>query len=329
MRTRRLIAVLALAAGLVLFGAASPAWAVDTDGDGVDDAIDVCNDTPPDTAVDGEGRPLGDIDLDCDTDLTDYALFASGMTGPLSQTDPNGPVEFVTIPGGTFMMGDSFGEENAHELPVHSVTLSSFKMSAYEVTNRHYVDFLNAADDAGQIVVTGGVVYPSGGGNAWCDTTASSVFSQITYSDGVFQVIAGRGNHPMVMVVWFGAEAFCDWYGYRLPTEAEWEYAARGGQHSPYYRFPWGDHADGDQQTRQRQPGEELPEPLALGAGQVGLVQGCLAAGRGQCRVVTLPALHTCCAFPGVLGRNPRRQLERSDPLPRTAPPVESRAAGG
>lgn len=56
----------------------------DSDGDGVDDSIDVCCQTPPGTLVDAEGRPVGDLDLDCDTDLEDAALFSQGFTGPLS-----------------------------------------------------------------------------------------------------------------------------------------------------------------------------------------------------------------------------------------------------
>ncbi len=56
----------------------------DIDGDGVPDDEDVCNNTPPGTAVDAEGRPLGDIDKDCDTDLIDYGLLQTGFTGPLS-----------------------------------------------------------------------------------------------------------------------------------------------------------------------------------------------------------------------------------------------------
>ncbi|MBI4717146.1 MAG: hypothetical protein HY763_05020 [Planctomycetes bacterium] len=67
---------------LLLLPSATPVWADDRDQDGVDDAADVCCGTPPNVAVDAEGRPLGDIDRDCDTDLEDYALLQSGLSGP-------------------------------------------------------------------------------------------------------------------------------------------------------------------------------------------------------------------------------------------------------
>ena len=70
-------------------GDACPSCAdCDLDGDGVIDSIDVCCNTPPGTAVDATGRPIGDLDLDCDNDLNDFAIFSGGVTGPLS--DPAG-----------------------------------------------------------------------------------------------------------------------------------------------------------------------------------------------------------------------------------------------
>jgi len=60
----------------------------DSDGDGIEDIDDVCCDTPLGTAVDSQGRPVGDLDLDCDNDLDDYAIFSRGFTGPLTGSGP-------------------------------------------------------------------------------------------------------------------------------------------------------------------------------------------------------------------------------------------------
>ncbi len=84
MEAQRPLVKLMLAAGFLLFGTALNSRAADEDGDGVDDAFDDCLNTPAEVAVDASGRPLGDIDLDCDTDLIDYELFQRGFTGTLA-----------------------------------------------------------------------------------------------------------------------------------------------------------------------------------------------------------------------------------------------------
>jgi formylglycine-generating enzyme required for sulfatase activity len=212
--------------------------------------------------------PSADLNGDCFVDYEDFALMAAQWL----TTDPCVPDDMVYIPDGEFDMGDHFNEGYARELPVHTVYLDSFFMSKFEITNRQYCDYLNSAKDGGDIKVVNGIVYASSDGSnsyPYCDTYSYSSDSQIGYSGGVFNVRTkgerDMSDDPMVRVSWYGATAYCNWrsqqegyqalydlsdpnwpcdfskHGYRLPTEAEWEYAARGGNHNPYYRFPWGD----------------------------------------------------------------------------------------
>ena len=181
--------------------------------------------------------------------------------------------ETVFIPGGEFEMGDHFGDGAADELPVHEVYVDSFHMGKFEITNREYCDYLNSAYAASDIKVDSGIVYAAddaGNTEPYCDTSGSHADSQIAFSGGIFSVRIKGGRNmstdPMVQVSWYGAVAYSNWLsgldgsepcydlstwtcdfaknGYRLPTEAEWEYAARGGEHNPYYQYPWGDSID-------------------------------------------------------------------------------------
>ncbi len=111
-------------------------------------------------------------------------------------------------------------------------------MSKYETTNAQYCQFLNAALASGDIYVSGNIVYGSNGSNAGTDfvdqvyfeTYAADSDSQITYSGGTFSVRTRDGydmsNHPVVEVSWYGAMAFASYYGWRLPTEWEWQAVA-------------------------------------------------------------------------------------------------------
>ncbi len=207
--------------------------------------------------------PPADLTGDCFVDFEDLALMANHWL----TTDPCVPDDMAYMPDGGFDMGDHW-DGYSDELPVHTVLLDSFFISKFETTNQQYCDYLNDANSLSQIKVVSGIVYAfsdSSNSYPYCDTHTSSFYSQIDYSGGLFSVRFKGGrdmsNDPMVMVTWYGAVAYCNWRsqqedkeqcydlsnwtcdfnkkGYRLPTEAEWEYAARGGLSGT--RFPWGD----------------------------------------------------------------------------------------
>jgi sulfatase modifying factor 1 len=186
--------------------------------------------------------------------------------------EPNRPagIVLVKIPGGTFEMGNHEGSGDADERPVHTVTLRSFQMSKYETTNAQYAAYLNAALARGLIQVVKGVVYAATDGNLaepYFDTSVN-IYSQIEYSQYKFSVLSRDGksmaDHPVVQVSWYGARAFCDYYGYRLPTEAEWEYAARGGYHEPYYQYPWDSNSIDCRKANYKDAKSDYCNPLGL-----------------------------------------------------------------
>ena len=215
MRVRRLMTVLALVTGLVLFGATTPVWAVDSDGDGVDDAVDVCNNTPPGTAVDAEGRPLGDIDLDCDTDLEDYSLFQQGFTGPLASPVV---IETVTI-GNPGNPGDTRYPSGG--VPSFGGVAYTYNIGKYEVTAGQYRDFLNAVDPAGSNPY--GLYNSSMDSNTYgCQITWNAALSTYDFSGGTVEAPgsteADWADRPVNYVSWGDAARFCNWLHNGQPT---------------------------------------------------------------------------------------------------------------
>ena len=147
-----------------------------------------------------------------------FGIIASSVADPYERME--------LIPAGEFRMGSNSGQDR--EKPVHSVYVDAFYMDKYEVTNAEYAEFLNAKGKHAE------------GGQIWLDIGDGD--ERIEYVSRKYQVKAGYENHPVVEVSWYGAMAYAEWKGKRLPTEAEWEKAARGGLSG--LKYPWGNTID-------------------------------------------------------------------------------------
>lgn len=140
---------------------------------------------------------------------------------PTQVSDVDGMVQ-VYVSAGEFNMGSDDLYER--EKPIHTVYLDAFWIDQTEVTNAMFVEFLNQMGNQSE----GGVRWFLGVGEGL----------RVVQSDDEWQSQSDYRDHPVVDVSWYGARAYCEWAGRRLPTEAEWEKAARGRLEGMMY--PWG-----------------------------------------------------------------------------------------
>ncbi len=167
----------------------------------------------------------GRIDVLLTTTIPQIARDIAGQYIPESTDLKNINVadmaNMIFVPGGTFSMGSNDGESD--ERPVHKVAVSDFYMDKYEVTNEQFCQFLNEKNNQ----VEGGV--------EWLEISSDDC--KIEQRGNQYIPRSGYAGHPVVGVNWYGANAYAEWAGKRLPTEAEWEYAARGGNKSQGYKY--------------------------------------------------------------------------------------------
>jgi len=129
--------------------------------------------------------------------------------------------DMVTIPAGAFTMGSDDGPPD--ERPAHRIVLPAFAIDRYPVTNAQFAAFLDAADTR------------NSAGERLFD--ADDPDARIHRAGSRWTADQGYEDHPVIEASWAGARDYCAWRGKRLPTEAEWEKAARG---TDGRRYPWG-----------------------------------------------------------------------------------------
>jgi formylglycine-generating enzyme required for sulfatase activity len=162
--------------------------------------------------------------------------------------------KMVRIPGGSYPIGSPTRHPLANRaaMPAHRVELRPFKIDRSEVTNAQFAEFLNALPVKPMGTAVGGKVsranIPVAGATLFLEfSSRPSPYTIIDLDDeealigvrdGRFAPNPGYENHPVTEVTWAGAMAYCRWRGARLPTEVEWEAAARGSEGRT---FPWGE----------------------------------------------------------------------------------------
>ena len=177
--------------------------------------------TQPVTIVKGETRTVT---------LRPKLPATSPVVIPNEPATPQAPEGMVLIPAGTFMMGSEDGDSD--EKPAHEVYVKAFYLDQYEVTVAKFEAFVNATSYKTE-------AEKEGWSYAWTGTTWEKK-NGVTWKHDAEGKLIGSAlkNHPVIHVSWNDAKAYAQWAKKRLPTEAEWEYAARSG--SKGYKYAWG-----------------------------------------------------------------------------------------
>ncbi len=160
----------------------------------------------------------------------------------------------ILVEGGTFTMGSNEGETDSR--PAHQVTISSFYIDKYEVTNAQFCEFLNSITKNSP------------------DEVARYFYQDediVSYNaeTSKYKPLGAYSKHPVVEVTWEGAVAYAEWVGKRLPTEAEWEFAARGGKNSTGFEYSGNNKPDlvawyNDPYGSTRTIGTKMPNELGI-----------------------------------------------------------------
>lgn len=183
------------------------------------------------------------------------------MAGNEANAEKPTPPDMIHIPGGEFLMGSEEKAARTDERPQHKVKVSPFWLDATEVTNAEFQQFVEATHyvttaektptqeeilaqlppgtppPPPETLVPGALVFdtPKQPGQYWWKWVAGANWR---HPEGPSSTIIGKESYPVVQVSWFDAVAYAQWAGKRLPTEAEWEFAARGGLKGKTYA--WG-----------------------------------------------------------------------------------------
>lgn len=188
-------------------------------------------------------------------------FFLNSLALAAPATKPISPPGMILIPGGDFQMGSEEKGARPDERPVHKVHVSRFWMDVTEVTNAEFKRFVDAThyvttaervpsreeimaqlppgspEPPREMFVPGSLVFdaPKSPGQYWWKWVAGANWR---HPEGPNSSIVGKERYPVVQVSWDDAMAYAKWAGKRLPTEAEWEFAARGGLKGKIYA--WG-----------------------------------------------------------------------------------------